>query len=129
RICAAPLLLTGGLGLDALAQALPIEGLGAAPGGGYYGQRTRWYDSPGGYVIDVRARFFALLKSAKKHGIVVILASWEYQQSTSFAGDPAWFEAIDGVPLERRLEVLAAAFGRLLDEIKAAGVIDSIAFT
>lgn len=129
RICAAPLLLAGGLGLDALAEALPIEGLGAAPGFGYYGQRTRWYDSPGGYTIDVRARFFSLLESARRHGIVVILASWEYQQSTSFAGDRAWFDAIDAVPLERRHEVLAEAFGRLLDEIRASGLIDSIAFT
>lgn len=129
RICAAPLLLAGGLGLEKLARTLPIEGLGAAPGGGYYGQRTRWYDAPGGYELDVHARFFALLTSAKKHGIFVILASWEYQQSTAFAGDPAWFDAIDAVPLERRFEVLADAFGALLDKIRVAGMIDSIAFT
>ncbi|MGY1551282.1 cellulase-like family protein [Microbacterium sp. A588] len=129
RICAAPLLLAGGLGLEALAEALPIEGLGAAPGGGFYGQRTRWYDSPGGYTIDVRARFFSLLETARKHDVVVILASWEYQQSTAFAADPSWFEAIDQVPLNRRHEVLADAFGRLLDDIRAAGLIESIAFT
>lgn len=129
RICAAPLLLAGGLGLDELARTLPVEGLGAAPDGGYYGQRTRWYDAPGGYGIDVHARFFALLASAKKHGVVVILASWEYQQSASFAGDPAWFEAIDAVPLNRRFDVLADAFAALLDQIRAAGMIDAIAFT
>ena len=129
RICATPLLVAGGLGLDDLASDLPVEGLGAAPTGGFYGQRTRWYDAPGGYRLDVRARLFELLASARRHGVVVILASWEYQQSTSFAADPRWFETIDAVPLERRYDVLADAFGRLLDEIRAAGLIDVIAFT
>ncbi|MRG61188.1 hypothetical protein GE115_15135 [Agromyces sp. CFH 90414] len=129
RICAAPLLVAGDLGLDTLAVDLPIEGLGAAPTGGYYGQRTRWYDTPGGYSIDVRGRLFELLASARRRGVVVVLASWEYQQSTSFAGDPAWFEAIDAVPLERRYDVLADAFGRLLDDIRDAGLIDVVAFT
>ena len=129
RICAAPLLVAGGPGLDDLASDLEVEGLGAAPTGGFYGQRTRWYDAPGGYRLDVRARLFELLSSARRHGVVVILASWEYQQSTAFAADPRWFEAIDAVPLERRYDVLAEAFGRLLDEIRAAGLIDVIAFT
>jgi hypothetical protein len=129
RICAAPLLVAGGLGLDALAADLPVEGLGPAPTGGVFGRRTRWYDAPGGYRLDVRARLFELLESARRHGLVVILASWEYQQSPSFAGDPRWFGAIDAVPLERRYDVLADAFGRLLDEVRAAGLIDVIAFT
>jgi hypothetical protein len=129
RICAAPLLVAGDLGLDDLAADLPVEGLGPAPTGGFFGQRTRWYDTPGGFRLDVRARLFELLEAARRHGIVVILASWEYQQSTSFAGDPRWFEAIDAVPLERRYDVLADAFARLLDDVRAAGLIDVIAFT
>ena len=127
RICAAPLLVAGDLGLDDLADDLPIEGLGAAPTGGFYGQRTRWYDAPGGYRLDVRARLFALAETARRHGVVVILASWEYQQSPSFAADPRWFRAIEAVPLARRYDVLADAFGRLLDEIRAAGLIDVVA--
>ncbi|WP_395243964.1 cellulase-like family protein [Agromyces sp. MMS24-K17] len=129
RICAAPLLVAGSLGLDDLAADLAVEGLGPAPTGGYYGQRTRWYDTPGGYRLDVRARLFELLAAAKRHGLVVILASWEYQQSPSFAADPRWFEAIDAVPLDRRYDVLADAFGRLLDEIRTAGLLDVVAFT
>ena len=129
RICAAPLLVAGGLGLDDLARDLPVEGLGSAPTGGYYGQRTRWYDAPGGYRIDVRARLFELLASAKRHGVVVILASWEYQQTTAFAGDPRWFEAIDAVPLADRYRVLAEAFDRLLRDLGDAGLADVIAFT
>ena len=129
RICAAPLLIAGRLGLDDLAGDLPIEGLGAAPTGGFFGQRTRWYDTPGDYRLDVRARLFELLEAARRHGVVVILASWEYQQSPSFAGDPRWFEAIDAVPLAGRYDVLADAFARLLDDVRAAGLIDVVAFT
>ncbi|WP_394550768.1 cellulase-like family protein [Agromyces sp. MMS24-JH15] len=129
RICAAPLLVAGGLGLDGLAADLEIDGLGAAPTGGRYGQRTRWYDASGGYRLDVRARLFELLAAARRHGVVVVLASWEYQQSPAFAADPRWFEAIDAVPLERRYDALADAFGRLLDDVRAAGLIEVVAFT
>lgn len=129
RICAAPLLVAGGLGLDGLAEDLPIEGLGAAPDGGYYGRRTRWYDAPGGYRIDVRSRLFELLDSARRHGVSVILAGWEYQQSTAFSGDPRWFEAIDAVPLAERYRVLGDAWDRLLAEIEAAGLAEVVAFT
>ena len=129
RICAAPLLVAGGLGLDGLAADLPVEGLGPAPTGGYYGMRTRWYDTPGGYRIDVRSRLFELLGAARRHGVVVILASWEYQQSPAFAGDPRWFAAIDAVPLGDRFRVLGDAWDRLHVEIAAAGLADVIAFT
>lgn len=129
RICAAPLLVAGGLGLDDLAADLPIEGLGRASTGGYYGMRTRWYDTPGGYRIDVRSRLFELLDAARRHGVVVILASWEYQQSCAFAGDPSWFAAIDAVPLGERFRVLGEAWDRLLGDIEAAGLTDVIAFT
>lgn len=114
RICAAPLLLFGGLGLDDLAADLQIEGLGAAPGGTYYGQRTRWYDVPGGFRVDLRARLLALFDAAARHGMVVILASWEYQQSPAFAESPRWFEAIDAVPLSARYDLLAAAWSRMV---------------
>ncbi|MBM7503920.1 cellulase-like family protein [Agromyces aurantiacus] len=131
RICAAPLLVAGGpeLGLDALARDLEIEGLGATPVGGYYGERTRWYDAPGGYRLDVRSRLFELVDAAKRHGVVVVLASWEYQQSPAFAADPAWFRAIDAVPVDERHRVLAEAFDRLLTDLEAAGLADAIAFT
>lgn len=114
RICAAPLLLFGGLGLDDLAGDLEIEGLGASPAGGYFGQRTRWYDTPGGFRLDLRARLLALFEAAAPHGMVIILAGWEYQQSTAFAASPAWFHAIDAVPLAERYRVLSAAWDAMI---------------
>ncbi|MFS0865817.1 cellulase-like family protein [Microbacterium sp. 179-B 1A2 NHS] len=127
RICAAPLLLFGGLGLDDLAEDLEIEGLGPAATGGYYGRRTRWYDTPGGYRVDLRSRLADLFTAARRHGLVLILASWEYQQSPSFAASPRWFEALDAVPLEERYRVLADAWDRMLDWIDAHGFRDLVA--
>lgn len=127
RICAAPLLLFGDLGLDDLSRDLAIEGLGAAASGGYYGQRTRWYDTPGGYTIDVRAHLAALLAAARRHGLVLILSSWEYQQSCAFAASPRWFEAVDAVPFEDRYRVLADAWDRMLAWIDAQGARDLVA--
>lgn len=127
RICAAPLLLFGGLGLDDEAAALQIEGLGAAPDGGFYGRRTRWYDTPGGYTIDLRARLLALFDAAARHDMVIILASWEYQQSPAFAASPRWFEAIDAVPLDQRCRVLAQAWHRMVAWLTAAGHRERIA--
>ncbi|GAB2845707.1 cellulase-like family protein [Microbacterium insulae] len=127
RICAAPLLLFGGVGLDGLAADLEIEGLGASPHGGFFGQRTRWYDAPGGYRIDLYARLLGLFEAAERHGMVVILASWEYQQSTAFAASSTWFEAIDGVPLAHRYGALAAAWDRLIVWLTALGHREGIA--
>ncbi|WP_457947461.1 cellulase-like family protein [Pseudarthrobacter sp. alpha12b] len=127
RICAAPLLLFGGLGLDALAEDLEIEGLGTAPDGGIYGRGTRWYDAPGGYRLDMRKRLLDLFHAADRHGLVVVLASWEYQQSPVFAASPRWFQAIDAVPLADRYRVLADAWDRLIRAVSDAGYRDRIA--
>ncbi|MDN3310896.1 cellulase-like family protein [Microbacterium oryzae] len=118
RICAAPLLTFGDLGLD---PRIGIEGLGARADGGFYGERTRWYDAPGGYDIDVRQRLGELLDACERHGLVLILASWEYQQSTAFAADPTWFETIDAVPLGERYRALADAWDRMLGWITERG--------
>jgi hypothetical protein len=127
RICAAPLLLFGNLRLDGLATDLEIEGLGTAPDGGIYGRGTRWYDAPGGYRLNLQERLRELFDAAARHGLVVILASWEYQQSTVFAGSPRWFEAIDAVPLTDRYRVLADAWHRLINALTEAGHRERIA--
>lgn len=127
RICAAPLLLFGGLGLDDLASDLEIEGLGDAPKGGFFGQRTRWYDTPGGFRVDLFARLRALFDAAGRHGIVILLASWEYQQSPAFAASSRWFDAIDAVPLDARYRLLADAWDRLIGWLTEHGYRDSVA--
>lgn len=127
RICAAPLLLFGGLGLYDVARDLEIGGIGPSPLGGYFGRRTRWYDTPGGYRIDLRARLLALFESAAAHDMVIILASWEYQQSTVFAASPAWFESIDAVPLADRYGVLSDAWDAMIEWLTDHGHRDRIA--
>lgn len=126
RICAAPLLTFGELGLD---PRIEISGLGTAPDGGRYGRGTRWYDVTGGYVVDVRARLLELVRAAKRHGVVVILASWEYQQSPAFAADPAWWHAIAAVPLDDRYDHLERAFDRMLGVLGDEGLLGTVAFT
>ena len=126
RICAAPLLTFGELGLD---PTIVVSGLGTAPDGGIYGRGTRWYDVPGGYQIDVRARLLDLVRAAERHGVVVILASWEYQQSPAFAADPTWWNAIAAVPVDDRYDHLGRAFDRMLAAFSAEGLLESVAFT
>ncbi|HJW00521.1 MAG TPA: cellulase-like family protein [Arthrobacter sp.] len=121
RICAAPLLLFGNLGLDDLATDLDVEGLGEAPDGGIFGRGTRWYDVPGGYRINLQERLRELFGAAARHGLVVILASWEYQQSTVFARSSRWFDAVDAVPLHDRYRVLADSWDRLIRAVTAGG--------
>lgn len=127
RICAAPVLLSGGLGLDDLAENLEIEGLGHAPDGAIYGRGTRWYDVAGGYALNLRARLLELFEACERHGLVVILASWEYQQSPVFAASERWFTAIDAVPLQERYRVLAQAWDGVIGELTAAGHRERIA--
>jgi hypothetical protein len=128
RICAVPLLLFGDLGLDDLAQDLAVEGLGANPEGGYFGQRTRWYNARGGYRVNARRRLWELFDVAKRHNVVVVLSSWEYQQTAAFAESASWFDAIDAVPMARRLDVLSRAWHRMLVALDESGYTDSIAF-
>lgn len=131
RICAAPVLLHGGLGLDDLARDLPVQGLGAVagPAHGHYGQRTRWYDAPGGYRLDLQRRLLDLFAAARRHDVVVVLASWEYQQSPAFSGDRRWHDALSAVPLEDRYAVLGRAWTRLLTELAEHGHAGRVAFT
>lgn len=125
RICAAPMYIFGGLGLPA---ELAISGLGPTPVGGYYGQGTRWYDTPGGYRLHLRERFFALLAAARKHGCTVILATWEYQQSSAFSADDRWWRALDAIPLADRMDALAGAATAMLAAIHDAGFAEQVAF-
>lgn len=127
RICAAPMLMFGGLGLDDLAHNLEIEGLGPSSDGGFYGQRTRWYDTAGGFRVDMYARIQQLFEAARRHDIVIVLASWEYQQSGSFARSPRWFEAMDAIALDERYDALAAAWTRMIAWLTEAGFRDMIA--
>lgn len=127
RICAAPLLLFGGLGLEDLAADLPVEGMGRRTDGTPFGAGTRWYAVPGGHRVPLRERFFALLRGLADRGMTVVLASWEHQQSPAFAGDERWFRAIDAIPLEQRPGALAIAWCALLDAVADLGLSEVVA--
>ncbi|MFI7129400.1 cellulase-like family protein [Nonomuraea sp. NPDC050153] len=120
RICAMPYLLFGS-GLDTSA-------LTFAPFGRGYGLRTRWYDVRESATIDGRAHLLALFQAARRHGCRVIVSSWEYQQSSSFLSDPAWYEALRAVPADRRAHALARALADLVDFVAGHGLAERIAF-
>lgn len=122
RICAMPLLLFG--------PGTPDGPLRLGPLGGRYGQGTRWYDVRATTTVDPRAHLLALFEAARRHDCHVILSSWEYQQSPSFADDRAWFDAVMAIDPEDRAEALADALADLVDFLAAHdGLDDRVAFT
>jgi hypothetical protein len=121
RICAMPYLLFGS-GLDTTALRL-------GPLGNGYGSRVRWYDVAQPTTIDARAQLLALFEAAKRHGCFVIVSSWEYQQSSSFAAEPAWCEALMAIDPENRAEAQAEALADLIDFLAEHDLDDRVAFT
>lgn len=120
RIDAMPLRLFG-LGMDTSVMRF-------TPFGGAYGQRVRWYDVKGEATFDGRARLLELFAAAARYDVRVIVSSWEYQQTPSFAGDRAWFDAIMAIEPDARPMALAGALSDLVDFVTEAGFRDRIAF-
>jgi hypothetical protein len=121
RICAMPYLLFGS-GLDT--SSLRLGSLG-----GGFGQRVRWYDVKQPTVIDARAHLIALFEAASRHDCYVIISSWEYQQSSSFAAEPDWCQALLGIDPDRRAEAQAAALAELIDFLAEHDLDNRVAFT
>lgn len=120
RICAMPFLLFGS-GLDT--SDVSLDRLG-----GDYGQGVRWYDVKAPTRFDGRALLTALFEVCRRHGLFVILSSWEYQQSASFSTDDSWWRALAAVDPEDRAERLAESFSLMIDFLRERGLDDRIAF-
>lgn len=120
RICAMPFLLFGA-GID-------TDRLSLEPLGGDYGQGVRWYDVAGPTEIDPLAHLDHLFRVCQEYDLYVIVSSWEYQQSASFASTPAWWDSLRAIPVEERPEQLAQAHARLMDHLKANGLDDRVAY-
>ncbi len=121
RVCAMPFLLFSGRVDDP--EALQVRGLGEQ-----FGQRTRWYDVRGGYPLDGRRRLVELFEAAARHDCKVIVSSWEYQQSPSFADTDTWHRALAEVPGPDRAEAVAEALAGLLDFLTERGLADRVAY-
>lgn len=121
RICAMPFLLFGSANLDY--RSLHLTNLGGA-----FGQRTRWYNTKGGAVLDGRQHLLRLFEAAKRHNCSIILSSWEYQQSPSFLTSPDWYDALMAIPPTARFLALAHAMGKLISFLKDHELADRIAY-
>lgn len=121
RICAMPFLL-------AHPEVDGHERLDIRSLGGGVGVRTRWYDSRGGYSITPRSRLHALLESARRHGVTVILSSWEWQQSPAFSASPDWSDAVHATPDHERAAAAASAMADLLDDLRTQGLLDVVSY-
>jgi hypothetical protein len=120
RICAMPFLIFSG-------RVEPGEHTVCGMGG-EYGQRTRWYNVRGGYPLNALHRLEALFDAALRHGVRVIVSSWEYQQSPVFVTDDTWHRTLAAVPGPERAEVMAHAQVQLVAHLQSAGLADPIAY-
>jgi hypothetical protein len=121
RICAMPFLLFGS-GLDT--SEVRLDRLG-----GDYAQNVRWYDVKAPTRFDGQAKLLDLFETCKRHGLYVILSSWEYQQSSSFSVDAEWWDALRAVDPEDRAVALAESLSALIDFLAAHGLDDRVVFT
>ena len=117
RICAMPYLLFGDHDLEP--QRLIIAEM--APG---IGQGTRWYNVRGNVPIDGRARLRELFEAARRHGVYVIVSSWEYQQSPAFSDDDRWYRSLASIAPQERFLALARSLARLVDFLREADGLD-----
>ena len=118
RICAMPYFLFGSHELDH--GRLRIEQMAPEVGHG-----TRWYNVRGGVVIDGRERLRELFETARRHGVFVIVSSWEYQQSPAFSADDAWYRSLESIPPEQRFLELARSLERLVGFLRDADGLDA----
>ncbi|MFB7927714.1 cellulase-like family protein [Streptomyces sp. NPDC056039] len=121
RICAMPFLLFSGRVPNP--ESIQVRGLGKE-----FGQRTRWYNVSGGYPLDGLRRLVDLFEAAARYDCRVIVSSWEYQQSPSFADTDAWHRALAAIPGPDRAEVMADALAGLLDFLTERGLADQVAY-
>jgi hypothetical protein len=120
RICAMPFLLFSG---RVEQRDWTVRGLGET-----FGRRTRWYNVRGGYRLNPLDRLEALFDAAVRHGVQVIVSSWEYQQSPCFVTDDTWYRALAAVPAPERALVTAGAHAALVTHLQRHGLADPIAY-
>ncbi len=93
-----------------------------------YGWNFSTVNSRGGGCLDVLERLLHLFELARRHGVWIILTSWEYQDSSWFIADPRIRAEVYSIPEERRFRHLAEQHDRLLNLLKSKGLTQSIAY-
>lgn len=76
----------------------------------------------GGGDCDVYERVIQLFELSAKHGLYVIMTSWEYQDALSQLADSRIRDEILAVPYSERLMLLARQYDRLLADLRRRGL-------
>jgi hypothetical protein len=82
---------------------------------GDYAANVRWYNVGNRSTVYGRKHLLALFEACRRHGFFVILSSWEYQQSSAFAVESWWWDALAAVSPDDRPTRLAEALSEMLD--------------
>ena len=85
-------------------------------------------NAKGGGRHDVLKRVVHLMELAKKHGVFVILTSWEYQDSSWFVADPKLRAEVMAIPQAKRFMHLARHHDRLMRLLKEKNLEKNVAF-
>ncbi len=93
-----------------------------------YGDRLVSANAKGGGRHDVLKRVVRLMELAQKHGLHVILTSWEYQDSSWLLADPKLRAEVMAIPQPKRFMHLARLHDRLLGVLKQKGLHENLAF-
>jgi len=93
-----------------------------------YGENFSSVNARGGGRFDVLERLLHLFELARKHGIWVILTSWEYQDSSWFVADPGIRAEVYSIPEARRFMHMAEQHDRLLNILESKGLAQCVAF-
>ena len=89
--------------------------------------RQSWCTGPGG-ECDLKERLFAFCEASHRHGVKLILSSWYYLHTHWYCGDDELNRRLHSLAPAERYAYFAAELELLLDELKARGYLDTIAF-
>ena len=96
---------------------------------GKYDEILRQFDCMGGEgECDPLERIIKIATSAKKHGIYLILSSWYYLHTYWFTHDKVLNDSLFSIPNEEKFMEFAKFLHYIIEELKARGLADVIAF-
>lgn len=121
--------LDGGAGLTHDKNGIPLGPVAIGDPFGQYSCVLRQMNCTGdGGKCDILERLISLCKSAKKHGVYLILSSWYYLHTFWLLHDEQINATLFSIPPHQRFMFFAQQLDYILLELEKQGLDDSIAF-